>query len=425
VKNLKRQNEAARGVEVKRFTHSLFTKYVRFVPASPFLREMFPLAGVAMVVTFLLATPPDIWRKGLYNGVIFSAGLIAVTLGSMYSLLAGLCFFVFSVLASNSWATDLPKGGWQELVAGNSFGLLWAVVLPLAMMRRSWHDGLFKSLFHVAMAECFVMLIRQSTIGLPFSFMNNGAADASMLAVLLPVWFYREDGASLLRKVKAPIWFRQSCFLLVIFAVGVTGSSTGTTALIFSALAWLAAAFRKYRYFDNRVLAGIVSVIAMALVSIPFYSEKFLNDSGRFNTWKVTTDYFFDPVAPCLKWAKTTDEVTSCHKNYINPIFGAGSGSFQVLGPRSQLLNGATGHDLFLFAHNEYLQIFFEQGAIGLVVFLAFGLQVLWRARNRPWLFSSLATYAFIMLTQFPFRFFPSAFIGALLVREALEKTDE
>ncbi len=79
---------------------------------------------------------------------------------------------------------------------------------------------------------------------------------------------------------------------------------------------------------------------------------------------------------------------------------------------------------IFLQMHNDWLQVLFEGGAIGLAVLLWFYIELCYKAWSRPKLLATLFGIGAFMLTYHPLHFFLSAFFVAVVVREVLDGTD-
>lgn len=90
----------------------------------------------------------------------------------------------------------------------------------------------------------------------------------------------------------------------------------------------------------------VISAISFSAVFAALTKPHLLSDSERFLNWKIYLPYWWENS----KW------------------FGFGPGSFGPIGPYLQALNGEKTNVL-LWAHNEYLQVFFEFGIVGFVLF--------------------------------------------------------
>ena len=392
----------------------------RLPPAPPLAKE-FHFLALGLLFVFFFPQPEDIWRKETYAGVVFASLFLGAMLGRLYGLITGATFFVFSALSATVWASHVRHAPWQDSLSAQSMAFLWAAVLPIAFMRRESQARGLNTLILVAITTSTILLTRAATGDLVYSFMNNSAADAAIIAALFPLLAFREW--PWLEKITNQ-WTKTFLVCLPVVAIAVAGGSTGVASLGVAGLAWYFATAYRHPHKRKKALGVLLGLAIAAGCAIPVMKEGFFNDNGRFRVWGITMRFFYDPVTPCVANAKTNDERDTCMKSYINPITGAGAGSFLLLGPQSQGYAGSDGRVLFIFAHNEPIQIFFEQGKLGLFFFTLFALFLGWKSFDRPWLFSALCTYGFTTLTQFPFRFFGSALIGAILAREALEKKE-
>jgi hypothetical protein len=100
----------------------------------------------------------------------------------------------------------------------------------------------------------------------------------------------------------------------------------------------------------------VIPGLTLSALSAAYIHPSLMSDSERFKNWKYYLDYWWDH----------------------SKLFGFGPGSFGPIGPYLQGLNGEKSNFL-LWAHNEYLQVFFEFGLVG---FSLFGLAVLYLYRR-------------------------------------------
>jgi O-antigen ligase len=126
-----------------------------------------------------------------------------------------------------------------------------------------------------------------------------------------------------------------------------------------------------------------------------YKGENLISSSGRVSEWKLFMDW----------WLENS-----------NRWIGTGSGTAQWLGPVIQ----AKTESLFVWFHNEYLQILFEQGIIGLGLAMALLVICIKKAWRRPWLLSTIGGIGFSFFTQFPLRFPISALFVLAIIRCAL-----
>jgi len=225
----------------------------------------------------------------------------------------------------------------------------------------------------------FANAIIVATFG--YGIFNAHSMDSSVMACVTVYGLFAKD--SLLRQMSfAPA-------MVLIPVILFLGGSTGVIAL--------GAGIGAYFFAKRKIARAFVYTIPLAAFGFIYFGDLFLSESGRLKPWTIFLDYFF---------------------NYTNPLFGSGIGTFEWLGHFSR--NEPT--DVFLWAHNEYLQLLFEGGVIG----LALGLTVLYETltnsfkRKQAWLFATIVSIMVISLTQFPFRFAMSAIFICAIARAAL-----
>ena len=354
------------------------------------LRQFAVFAGILVLV--FLPTNPQLWLEQALTGVIIASLALAVAIyyqtGS--ALVAAACAY-FLVRAAAGWAGESPRPIWGIVLASHSFGFLLAAAGGAFLLRARDRSVALYALAGAAVVVALEIITKRLSGGLVYSFMNNAAADGSMLAVMLPLVMMRGES---IRKWLGG-WPHLCASAVVIAGILASGSSTALAALAVAIFAGTACIWKR----ANLLAIGPLTLMLL-LAGLAFMKEDFFNDNGRFQIWRISLEYFFDP------------------EKGVNQFFGTGSGSFFMLGPTIQLNFGYSPKLVFLFMHNDFLQILFEQGYIGLFLVLAVGVCALRKAFDRPWLFAALCTYGAILATQYPLRYLASAFIGALLLAE-------
>lgn len=200
----------------------------------------------------------------------------------------------------------------------------------------------------------------------------NPAMDASFTACCLPL-----------------VW-RVKCVrilsLLSLIAIIKSGSSTAFLAVVVCVLC------------HSKSMKWSIAVLGAGTLVLPFIPLKhaLFWSNGRTNIWGEAWDYFRDHEV----WLGGFGTGTyTLHE---------GSFPFKDVAPR-----------LWIWLHNDWLQIGFEQGAIGLALaLLVFG-NALRSSRKNAWVFSAIMTFGFCMVTQPMLRNVVGGLYGALLVRRA------
>ncbi len=366
-----------------------------------------------LIYVYLMPGQPELWRNQAAAGLIFTSLVIALGLGVIAkSFAVSVVVFYFLSHATMPWAGSNFINAWQDYAAAGSFSFLLSILVAVSFLTKVSSYRILNTLALLCFISSVVILVKKA-LGLPvYFFMNNAAADASMIAVLYPLLALRDWWP-----LHSNVWLSRLAYATPIVAVGVSGSTTGAVALALAAISWCVASRKDGMAVFAWVASSVTAVCALAGALI-FSSDGFFSDSGRYATWARSIDWW---------WANASVS------------WGSGTGRFYVLGPKIQILEycrampqacdpeptGAALRNLFSFMHNDYLQILFEQGAVGLCLFLAISIIAMRKCLDRPWLFSALFTYGMIMLTQYPLRFFASAFIGAILLREAFLEAEK
>ncbi len=179
-------------------------------------------------------------------------------------------------------------------------------------------------------------------------------------------------------------------------------AASGASALIAAALfaswsrgAWLGIAvslFIMLVALPRRLIQGLLLAIALAALSLALWWAGLLPSAVVNRLTNTATDLFtisdarganftpenFAVIERLAHW----QAAVSMAQDY--PLFGVGLGNYADEYDKYRLINweAALGH-----AHNQYLNILAETGAVGLAAYLAFWLVIFrltWRARKHP-----------------------------------------
>ncbi len=237
------------------------------------------------------------------------------------------------------------------------------------------------------LVRCFEMIVVINSlvyiIG-GYGVFNAGSMDMAFNAMVYPLLVFRPMYAG----TKTEIFWRG--LVAGIPLICLFFNTPGST--VFISLAVGVGAFLVMRRAWPLVL-----VSTSALMIFGFLREfAFFSDSGRFEPWKLFMTSWW---------------------NSANILTGTGTGTFQWLGPLLQ--DKDTG--LFLFMHNEYLQVAFEQGLIGVLLSGILLVICLRRALSSDWLLSSCLATMVVAFFQFPLRFSLSQVFVLLLIRLCLD----
>lgn len=192
--------------------------------------------------------------------------------------------------------------------------------------------------------------------------------------------------------------FNGAAFLRVVFwvtgivAIVLTRSTTPLLALGAGLVTLLV--LNRFRWQYLIPLLGLPSLAYL-------YSDNLLSDSGRFHLWGMMYRWWVD-------------------QGWVRVAFGTGLGSMRFYIPQEQALVDGMTTGFFFWLHNDWLQIAMEQGVVGFLCAIGLGAAVLWKARHTPHLAASLVAFGVTMCTNYPLHWPVHAFLGAILVHQAL-----
>lgn len=283
------------------------------------------------------------------------------------------------------------------------FSLVSIVLFSSILLLEStqFFKAALKLLFISAFLDSCVLIFNHYILGQdrPFAMLNNGTADSTFIACMLPMAFEDYKGKS------------KYCIGIMIFALILCRSNTGMAALYVGYASWLLTkeSFKKWS------LTIIPLTLSMLAASYFVLGSRFLGNSGRFDVWKITWDAYIE------------------HGNYW---LGFGTGTFSSWGDafqRVQYLNVEPGvrYPIWYWLHLEPLQILFENGIIGLASAITVYGFILKKTFKRSIVFPIACVYGLIGLTEMPLRLWVEQLLGVCLiaiafsVKESPQSTSE
>lgn len=305
----------------------------------------------------------NIWMLHNFVFIIIAVIIICASFRKEFGMLA--IFFWLYVMCSlangfqNPWNDNNLQYRFDASCAN---GMVLAIIIPILayILNNKYREFIFKLLFFVSVVDA--ALVWKFDYGI----FNANSADCAMLAMMYPAIFWRNF----------KIWtIPFAAFVLI--TIILKGKSTGSFALAAASLAMV-----------SSVGAWVASISCATIFGFAWlnYGNLLFNDSARFKNWI----HFFE------WWAIN-----------INPWYGTGFGRAEWIMPYLSLEKSR----LFLWMHNEYLQVLFEGGAIGLALALAVLVQFFLLSRTQDrWKLATVVSVSVVCLTQFPFRFAFSAF---------------
>lgn len=245
-----------------------------------------------------------------------------------------------------------------QATAGQVFAEIILVVIG-AMSLQKWARKILP----------FVVLFSLACVWLPFNgLMIAPSFNSAFAALAMPL---------------SPWWVIALTLLTIV-------THHGSTAVLIAAAQFLALAikFRKLRKWGLAAL-GILGAAA------------YFNSGHMFDGWDRLNRYqqFFN------LW----------RQDWRNIIFGVGPGTFAW----SSLEADKYAGDPFLQLHSDWLGFGWDFGLIGLGLAGAVFITAVRNAWEKPWLLSALFGCGAFALTYHPLRFFPTAFLTAMIVFQA------
>jgi hypothetical protein len=274
------------------------------------------------------------------------------------------------------------------------FVFLLIAILPL-LLAPEFFKAALGALLIAAILDSVLIIGRTIIWGFSqsYAFLGNSAMDAAFIATMLPLVFW---GLQIKFFKGRLLTFGPMVIMLV--AIILTKSSTGIMGVGVALASYL---FIQYR--AKALFAIIPAALGISGLSYLYLGQELLNPNGRYYIWWIATKFFADNA---------------------NPIWGAGPNSFFFWGPEiqrgdmiSRHVAAGTPYMAFYWMHNDWLQTFFENGALGFLALLLLFLCLLkfsWAKKNA--LFAIICTYASVMLTQMPFHLWPFQILGVSLV---------
>lgn len=332
--------------------------------------------------------------------------VLAIKLANDFSWCVGLAFGYFSIM--NTPKIIVPFIFWKEFS-------LQAIISFSSMVR---HSQLYLTCFAVfflffkklkeietiiivlSVINAIALYIRHIQFGQAYFLFNNSAIDCSFIACSAPIIY---------KKLKDN-FTGTTTFLIMSVILGplfFTKTSSGTLGLGLLIFFW---------FFWNR--KKIIGFLLMSSVGAAGYLMtkdnphlNLLDSNGRTFVWQLTMKYWFE---------------------HISHFFGSGTGTFFVYGPAIQIEHAMTlphKEEMtlpgFTWMHNDWLQILFEGGYVGLVLSAIVYFMALYKLRKTPHLFTSLFIFGTLAFIQMPLRWAIFSMLGAFLLVNAFNPTEE
>ncbi len=154
---------------------------------------------------------------------------------------------------------------------------------------------------------------------------------------------------------------------------------------------------KKYKSLGVAVLIPLIFVIPL----YHFFGAKFAENYGRFANWEKMMRFWDDN---------------------LSHTFGSGPGTYWVY---VQAVEGIKDKDkIWLRMHNDWFQILFEQGWVGLISIIYLFISMLKRSFHEPVIFSMVLGFGLIACTMYPLHLFFFQLIGMALIYHCFAKEE-
>jgi len=323
------------------------------------------------VLIFIFLIP---WGDGVWDGLARVFGILSFGLAAWLFVMEGthrnysyFHFFVIGlwswVIFSIAWTPDLEEG---KVVAGRALQImLLPLLFTLVLDKRKSMLMAYQSYVLGNVVASFIILYNYLN-GIQSPYYNRYTVQnietdimSIILALSIPMAAYL---ATTLDKKWKRI-FNVFAIPIIIFAIFLTGTRTGSIVAIIGVLYWLF----THRKASFKIKASIVTVFILSIITVASYAPEASVDrvfsagksikSGNLNyrtvIWKATLS----------EWQQS-------------PIIGVGIGGL------GHVLNKQ--HVQFKASHNTYMQFLAENGIIGLTLYLLLLVSILYLILHTP-----------------------------------------
>ena len=298
------------------------------------------------------------------------------------------CFFAFNPFHTNTWiSTSKVMGNGTYLRLMHSAALSWVLILCTPHFLIRVHYGILKPLIFTATyifltVDALYVIFAPGIDGL----IDVKAFDCIVFALYLPLYWVHSK-SNIDRYVFAA---------LATTAITLHTGTTAITCLTLFAVIW----FLFYRRSDTIKTFGKWPLLLIAPVGWFFYTQH--------NVWLEGGD----------RWQIWRDNILWLIR-HNRGLLGMGLGSFEWIGPIMKQ-NKLPYNTL----HNDFANMFFETGFLGLLVFVGVVGVLFWRLRKQVE-GAMLICFLVAMMTYSPLRHFPSMLFAVYLLSEVVKKKDD
>lgn len=281
--------------------------------------------------------------------------------------------------------------GFESCVT-KSFYYVTIIGTVFSLVREIDLERLKTYFIYFAFIDSLVMTSKLILTGEPYLLMSNPALDSAFIGCVIPLAFdFSSKNFS-----KSLSWF----VIAVLAAPCIyTRTSTGILALGVSLSIYFLA---NNNFKRSQIFTAIYLAVTIAWVGYFIQGDKLFQSTGRTHIWELTLIYF---------------------AHNVNIWLGHGLGTFKMIGQGLAVAEavklGNTGTAIVGWPtlHNDWLQVLFEAGIVGLTLVTGIFLLSLYKSKDKPDIFASLFTFGAISLIQMPIHWTLFACLAAFLLR--------
>lgn len=340
----------------------------------------------------LIAVWLGVWYAGKHH---WTVGFLLFT-----TILSGARAFSIRDLYSNLHLVEQVDLSSMAAKATLAFVLLLMVAERLSLPSIM---SLLNSYIVVCLGHCLYVLWQRYVIEIGYNqdtgFLPNVSMGPSMLAILFPLalwwWWQNRDNA---RKTL----YATACvlFLTIIY---LHQSSIPYAALV-AGVATLAACVLVQVYGWSRVLPVVLIGVVLAIMAGGYFDKDWFTfyETPRFKYWPLFMRWWWENSPHWL---------------------GSGTGTFRHMGPIIQYRSQQGIGEWWIWIHNDWLQVLFETGYIGVLSALSLLLTAIMRAYRscRFELVAALVALVVVSAGNYPLRLAEFSFLVMLLLAAAMK----
>ncbi len=259
-----------------------------------------------------------------------------------------------------------------------------ATVFALILCSIQVRGWMLSTIANLTILSCVLMLINKFRVGAPWGLNFNSSMDGTLIAIAYPVVLYWVSRVS-------KIWIRIFYILFPIIMVFVSKSSVGIGGICLG----LAIIYMRARW------KFIIIPIILFLIAL-YINPALLDENGRVKCWVWSMNWW---------WGNA------------NHWFGTGLGTYGLIGPYIQIvtgnnmINGTLMENYYYEMHNDWLQLVFELGYIGLAAGLLLLRDLMRKSWDRPHFFASVVVFAAVSGMNYPSHCTVTALFAIILIK--------